>query len=201
MPMRPMLGIFLGALLSASTLAGAQSLEDATRAFDKKEYEKARAMLEQLTTQGNPEAEFKLAGMYVDGIGIPRNPQRGIALYESAARKGNAAAQFFLAMELAEGKLMKEDKKRSVALLRTSAKLKHGGAQVALCMELGSESSKYYDAVEAYAWCEASSNKGHRRSGDAGRKAKSLLKEIQEKSGAQGVQAARIRAEQVKKAY
>lgn len=191
----------LAVLLGAGELACAQTMDEANRAYDKKEYAKARDVLEKLSAQGVAEAEFKLAGMYVDAVGIARNTQRGIALYESAGRKGHAGALFFLATELANGGLMKEDKKRSVALLRTSAKLKHAGAQAALCMELSRESSKFYDAVEGYAWCEAASKKNHKLAGDAGRRAKDTLEKIQSKLGAQAVPEAKSRAARYARDY
>jgi TPR repeat protein len=200
--MRPLISICLAFLLGASQLAGAQTLDDANRALEKKEYEKARVILEKLATQqGIAEAEFKLAGMYVDAVGIRRNTQRGIALYESAAMKRHTGAQFFLATELANGVLMPPDKKRSVGLLRTAAKLKHAGAQVALCMELSSDFSKYFDAVEAYAWCEAASKKNHKLAGDAGRRGKDTLEKIQSRLGAQAVPEAKARAARYAKEY
>jgi hypothetical protein len=72
--MRTLLLICLALLLGASPLAGAQTMDDANRHYEKKEYEQARAALEKLSMAGVTEAEFKLAGMYVDAIGIPRNP-------------------------------------------------------------------------------------------------------------------------------
>jgi TPR repeat protein len=193
--------ICLASLLAASQLAGAQTLDDANRAYEKKEYPKARDVLEQLATQGNTEAEFKLAGMYVDAVGIPRNTERGIALYESAARKGHPSAMYFLATELGKGGLVRQDKKRSAALMRTAAKLKHVGAQVALCMELSSDFSKDYDAVEAYAWCQTASQKDHKLAEDAGRRAKDALDKIQSRQGAQAVLEAKVRAANYARLY
>jgi TPR repeat protein len=199
--MRPLIFIFLAFLLGASRFAGAQTLGDANRLYERGQYEKARVILEKLTAEGNAEAEFRLANMYVNAVGIPRNTQRGIALYESAARKGYPAALYFLATELAKGELMPPDKKRSVALLRTAAKLKHAGAQVALCMELSDEFSKYYDALEAYAWCEVAAKKGHKQSREAARQAKDTLLKIDAKLGTAAVQQAKSRAAGYATAY
>lgn len=199
--MRTLTLICLAFLLGASRLAGAQTLDDANRAYEKREYAKARDILEKLSAQGVTEAEFRLAGMYVDAVGIPRNAQRGMVLYESAARKGHAGAMFFLATELAHGGLIAPDTKRSMALLRTAAKLKHAGAQVALCMELSSDFSKYYDAMEGYAWCETASKKNHKLAGDAVRRAKDTLEKIQSRQGATGVLQAKAGAARYAKEY
>jgi TPR repeat protein len=199
--MRALTLICLAFVLGASRLAGAQTLDEANRYYERRDYGKAREILEKLSAQGITEAEFKLAGMYVDAVGIPRNTQRGLALYESAGRKGHSGALFFLATELANGVLMPPDKKRSVALLRTAAKLKHAGAQVALCMELSSDFSKYYDAVEGYAWCETASKKSHKLAGDAVRRAKDTLEKIQSRQGAAGVLQAKAGAARYAKEY
>lgn len=201
MPMRPLLLICLTALLAASPPAGAQTLDDAARAVEKKEYARARDMLEKLAQQGNIEAEVRLADMYVRPMGIPKNTERGIALYESAARKGHPGALFILGTELIKGGLLKPDKKRALGLLFTSAKLKYAAAQVTLCFELSIEGTSFYNAVEAYAWCETASHKDHRQAREAGRRAKDLLRKIGEVQKAEDLHAAKIRAAGYAKAY
>lgn len=181
--MRPLRWMVLAALVGASPLAGAQTLEDARRSIDRKEHEKARDILEKLSAQGITEAEAALAEMYIRPIGIPRNTQRGIALYESAARKNHTESMFFLANELAKGGLVAQDRKRSMGLMRTAAKLKHAGAQFSMCVELGTEGGGFYDAVEAYAWCETCSKKKHKQADDAARRGKDTLAKIQAKQG------------------
>ena len=176
-------------------------MADADRALGNREYERARAMLESLARQGYTDAEFKLAGMYVDAVGIPRNLDRGMNLYKSAARKGHAGAMFFLATELNRGVLLKTDKKRALALLRTSSKLKNPAAQYALCEELSRETGDAYDPAEAYAWCVTSTNRSHKNAGEAARLGKSILAKLQESKGAEAVQEARNRAANYTKAY
>jgi len=199
--MRAVTLICLAFVLGASRFAGAQTLDEAIRYYEKADYGKAREILEKLSTQGVTEAEFRLANMYVDAVGVPRNTQRAIQLYESAGRKGHPGALFFLATELASGVLMPPDKQRSVALLRTAAKLKSVPAQIALCMELSSDFSKQYDASEGYAWCETASKKSHKLAGDAIRRAKDTLEKIQSRKGAAGVLEAKARAARYAQMY
>src|SRR5262245_41701518 len=113
--MRLLPTILLACLLGASGLAAAQTVDGALAAIEKKDYEKARVMLEKLSVQGNAEAEFRLAEMYVRPIGIPRNVQRGVTLYESAVRENNAEAQFVYANELLKGEIVPADRKRALA--------------------------------------------------------------------------------------
>ena len=193
--------LFLAALLAASQTVAAQTLDDAIRSLDRKEYEKARVMLEKLATAGVTEAEFRLAEMYVRPLGVPRNTQRAMTLYETAARKGHPEALYVLATELIKGELIAADKKRAMGLLSTSAKLKYAGAQHALCMELSTEESKFYDADEAYAWCQASSSKKHKQADESARRGKDTLAKIQARKGAQAVNAAMARAARYTKTY
>jgi TPR repeat protein len=200
--MRLLLLIFLTALFAAGQPVAAQTLDDAIRSLDRKEYEKARTILEKLATAGNTEAEFRLAEMYVRPIGIPQNAQRGMTLYQSAAQKGHPEALFVLATELVKGALISPDKNRAMGLFRTSAKLKFAGAQHVMCMELSTDGSNYYDAEEAYAWCQASSSKKHKQADESTRRGKEVLAKIQQaKSGAEAANAAKARAAQYTKEY
>jgi TPR repeat protein len=199
--MRLLLSMFLAAALAASQPVAAQSLDEAVRSLDRKEYEKARFILEKLATAGNTEAEFRLAEMYVRPIGIPQNAQRGMALYESAARKGHPEALFILATELVKGTLISPDKNRAIGLFSTSAKLKFAGAQHAMCMELSTDGSKFYDAEEAYAWCQVSSSKKHAQADESAKRGKDTLAKIQAKLGVEGVNAAKARAARYTKDY
>ena len=201
MPMRLLSLMFLTALLAASQTVAAQTLDDAIRSLDRKEYEKARVMLEKLATAGITEAEFRLAEIYVRPLGVPRNIERGMTLYESAGRKGHPEALYVLATELIKGELIAPDKKRAMGLLSTSAKLKYAAAQHALCMELSSDGSKFYDAEESYAWCQASSGKKHKQADESAKRGKDTLAKIQAGKGAAAVNAAKARAARYAKEY
>ena len=201
MPMRPLLFVCLTTLLAASQPVVAQTLDEAVRSLDRKEYEKARFILEKLAQAGNTEAEFRLAEMYVRPIGIPQNAQRGMALYESAAQKGHPEALFALATELEKGALISPDKKRAMGLMSTSAKLKFLAAQHAMCMELSTDGSKFYDAEEAYAWCQVSAGKKHKQADESAKRGKDTLAKIQAKGGAEAVNAAKARAARYAKSY
>jgi len=193
--------LFLTCLLAASPPAAAQTLAEAVQLLEKKEYVKARDLLEKVVLQGNVQAEVMLADMYMRPTGIPRNTVRGMALYQTAANKGNPEAQFALATEYNKGDIVPQDKKRAMGLWRTSAKLKHPGAQFVLCVEESTDGSKYYDIEEAYAWCETSAGKKHKQSGDAAKRSKEALKKVEAKGGVKAVEAAKARALRYAKAY
>ena len=188
-------------LLAASCVAGAQTMDDAVQAFEKKDYEKARVILEKLAAKGDSEAQASLAEMYLRPIGIPRDPKRGIELLEAAAKNGHAEAQFILGTELFKGVLMAPDKNRGLSLLLASARQKYAYAQYGLCVELSTDESQFYDAVQAYAWCRTSATKNHKLAERAGQRGNETLGKILVKQGMDAVQAAKIRAASYERQY
>lgn len=181
-------------LCSASGMAAAQSLDQAIEHLKNNEYGKATPILEKLAADGVAEAQFQLGAMYMGGIGVSRNTEKGISLHETASGKGHAGAQFVLATELFKGQLIAADRRRAVSLLLSSAKQKYAYAQFALCVELSTDGSEYYDAIEAYAWCESSAKKDHRQAERAGRRGAETLGKILVRQGTDAVQVAKTRA-------
>lgn len=76
------------------------ALEPARAALRTLQFDKARALLTTLGNAGNPEAEYLLGLMYLNGVGVILDPARGVALIRSAAERGSAAAAYVLAGEL-----------------------------------------------------------------------------------------------------
>ena len=61
--------------------------------FEKKLLQKAQA--------GDPEAQYKLAGLYLSGeYGFPQDKQTAVDWYTKAARRGSKEALIMLAVEL-----------------------------------------------------------------------------------------------------
>jgi len=57
------------------------------------DYDKAFKFLKKSTNQGNLDAQYKLAGMYLYGTGVKRDSKKGMDLYEDAAEKGHIQSQ------------------------------------------------------------------------------------------------------------
>ena len=53
-----------------------------------KQYDQAVLVLESLIKDGESCAEYQLGRMYVDGLGVARNREKGTALINSAEQKG-----------------------------------------------------------------------------------------------------------------
>src|SRR5258707_624016 len=76
------------------------ALEPARAALRTLQFDKAAALLTTLGNAGNPQAEYLLGLMYLNGVGVMLDPARGVTLIRSAAERGSAAAAYVLAGEL-----------------------------------------------------------------------------------------------------
>ena len=70
--------------------------------------------------RGDPRAENKLALLYTEGLGVPRNPEMAIALFRRSAAQGYAPAMAILGGMYAEGIGMERDDVRAQALLQAA---------------------------------------------------------------------------------
>jgi TPR repeat protein len=82
------------ALLLGLQAASADELKQAQRAFRDGDHAGAAAIFQPLARQGNPIAQFNLAVMYDDGIGLPQNLALALTWYERAAEAGLVDGQY-----------------------------------------------------------------------------------------------------------
>jgi TPR repeat protein len=181
-------------LTGTSNAADRSSMDEAIAHLKNTDYEKAVPILKKLSAEGVTEAQVQLAVLYIGGIGVPRNAEAGMELYVTASGKGNSTTQFVLATELFKGQLIPPDRKRALSLLLSSAKQRYALAQFGLCVEQSIDESEFYDAIEAYAWCVASSKKDHNYSRRAAQRATETLGKILVRQGAESVQVAKTLA-------
>jgi ankyrin repeat protein len=101
-PIRRLLAGICCALLAAHALpsaapAAARQVRLKLRLL---QFDKAMELLGSLSRAGNPDAQYLLALMYLNGVGTGPDPQRARDLLQSAAEHGQAAAAYVLAAEL-----------------------------------------------------------------------------------------------------
>ena len=77
------------------------SLEPARAALRTLQFDKAIRLLDAAVKAGNPDAQYLLGLMYLNGVGTVSDPERAKALLRSAAEHGQGAAAYVLAGELA----------------------------------------------------------------------------------------------------
>lgn len=73
--------------------AKADSMSDALRALDEGNHAKAAKLFKPLAAKGNAVAQFKLATLYYNGKGVPKNLKEAAKLYRLSAEQGHVVAQ------------------------------------------------------------------------------------------------------------
>ncbi len=129
MRVRPLLGaLSLFALLEASPLFAAD-LAGALAALERGDYAAAVPQLDELAGRGDAVAITKLATLYQEGRGVPRDATRAAMLYEQAAARGNADAQYNLGNMYLLGEGVPQDDDWAFTYYREAAKQGHAMAQ------------------------------------------------------------------------
>ncbi len=104
---------------------GAEGREDAfaraLAAYDSGRYGDAAGTWARLAENGNVDAMAALAGLYRQGLGVPRDAARAAALYRRAGLAGHVIAQVNLGEMLAQGIGVARDPGRAWAWLRRAA--------------------------------------------------------------------------------
>ena len=104
---------------------GAGGAEDgfarALAAYDSGRYGDAAGTWARLAENGNVDAMAALAGLYRQGLGVPRDAGRAAALYRRAGLAGHVIAQANLGEMLAQGIGVPRDPGRAWAWLRRAA--------------------------------------------------------------------------------
>ena len=99
---RHYLSVLLISLLLSQPVCsdGEKSLAEVETLIRMRDYAGAAHRLEPLAARGNPEAQYRLAGLYRVGRGVRKNVDKAGSLYLEAALAGHADAQFSLALLL-----------------------------------------------------------------------------------------------------
>ncbi|HVO82841.1 MAG TPA: trypsin-like peptidase domain-containing protein [Syntrophobacteria bacterium] len=110
---------------------------------------------------GNPEAEFNLALVYLQGDGIPRDAAKAAAWLEKSALQGYAQAQFRLARMYARGEGVPTDPAKAVEWMEKAAGQGHAEAQFDLAGMYARGEGVPTDPAKAVEWMERAGSQGH----------------------------------------
>ena len=75
-----------------------KSLDEIEKLIRLRDYPQAVSHLNPLVAKGNPEAQYRLAGLYRLGKGVIRNLDKATDLYHKSAQAGHAEAQYAIAL-------------------------------------------------------------------------------------------------------
>jgi hypothetical protein len=112
----------------------------------------ARRAFQAAADLGDAEGFYELGLLHRDGRGLPKSPERALALFRSAAKAGCAGAQYELALCLAE-----TDKAEAERWLSRAAKAGHAAAMTRLADLFGQR-----DPHAAHELLARAAQRGHR---------------------------------------
>ena len=93
----------------AFTLSFGATLEEATIAYNKGDYQTTKTIFEDLASKGDATAQHNLGVMYDFGKGVKQDYFKAKEWYEKAANQGHASAQYNLGVMYDFGKGVKQD--------------------------------------------------------------------------------------------
>jgi TPR repeat protein len=111
--------------------------------------------------QGDAEAQFKLAGMYYQGKGVPRDYGQAVIWIRKAADQGFADAQVKLGFMYFAGKGVPQDDGQAVAWYRKAAEQGHADAQYILGFKYALGRGVPQDDNLAAIWLRKAAEQGH----------------------------------------
>jgi TPR repeat protein len=113
-------GVLVAVLLSASS-AFAGAFEDAVAAYNQQDYATALRLFQSLAEQGDAKAQIRLASMYGNGDGVPKDAAEGVKWLRKAAEQGDALGQTVLGIDYEMGEGVPRDYAEGVKWLRKGA--------------------------------------------------------------------------------
>ena len=137
--------------------------EKALEFYNNEEYEKAYEIFEKLALEGNPDAQFNLALMYVEGQGVEQDYSKAVYWYTKSAEQGMVYAQHNLALMYVEGQGVEQDYSKAVYWYTKSAEQGIVGDQTLLGSIYSVGKGIKRDDVKAFYWYKKAAENGDER--------------------------------------
>ena len=186
--LRRLLAVLL-ALAAAPAAAG--DFQAGVAAAQAGDYGRALAEWKPLAEAGKRDAQFNLGLLYENGLGVPKDAAAAARWYLRAAEQDDREAQAYLAEMYANGLGIPRDDAEALRWYKRAGELGHPAAQynVGLFYALGRGVAP--DDIEGYAWLKVGEERGAKPTG--------LLETLEQNMSPERLQAARSRAEEVRK--
>jgi TPR repeat protein len=159
--------VFLGLTLSFLLGNGVAvaDYESAYSAYKAKDYKTAFKEMLPLAEKGNLDAQFHIAMMYYDGLGVKKDRSISVAWLTKGAIRGDMYAQTSLADKYFFGVGVEKNDKTAVKWYTESAEQGHGMAQVSLGRMYDNGRGVLRDFVRGYMWYNLGAYNGGFRGG------------------------------------
>ncbi len=112
--------VLLG-LVMTSTLIDAGPLEEGNRALQEHRYEDAYKLLLPEARKGNPNAQYNVALLLSQGMGVPKDESEGVRWYAKASASGDLDAAVNLGLMYQEGRGVAQDEREAFRLFLKAA--------------------------------------------------------------------------------
>ena len=109
---------------------------------------------------GDPDAQHDLALIYIQGLGVPRDPEAAAHWFGEAAQQGNANAQYNLGVMYEQGLGVPQDRIEALLLYLTAAEQGHVAAQYNAGLAYAEGNNIPRDFAEAHRWFSAAAEQG-----------------------------------------
>ncbi len=124
------------------------------------DYAAAAPWFRRAAEQGDAEAQYSLAVLYTNGLGVPRDVASALAWYRRSAAQGYARAQNNLAWFYANGQGVKRDLTRAAAWYRQAAEQGNAKAELSLGLLYRDGAGVPRDEVRARQWLRRAAAQG-----------------------------------------
>jgi len=127
-------------------------LSSGIAAFESKQFSRAAGLLAPLAEAGDAEAQYRVAIMAQNGLGMLANPLLAYRHMRAAAESGLSVAQHGLGFMFMEGECADKDPKRAVEWFTKAAEQGLAGSQTTLAMMYEEGRGVEKDMDEARKW-------------------------------------------------
>jgi len=127
-------------------------LSSGIAAFEAKHFSQAAALLSPLADLGNPDAQYRMAIMAQNGLGMVRNELLAYKYMKSAAEQDHALAQHGLGFMYMEGECVAKNAEMAAFWFRKAAEQGLAGSQTTLAMMYEEGRGVAQDLEEARKW-------------------------------------------------
>ena len=148
-------------LVLAVRSAVAADFSTAAQLYDRGDYEGALEQWQALANQGDMRAQHRLAQMFAEGVGVPRDDRAALRWFRQAAEQGSTEARYELALMYSLGRGVPRDRSRAAHWYGLLAEDGHVTAQYLLARMHETGSGVTRNLSRAIWWYRRAADQGH----------------------------------------
>jgi clan AA aspartic protease (TIGR02281 family) len=145
--------------MAAASVAG--PFEEATSAYQGRDYAAAMLILKPLADQGNAVAQYRVGMMYFRGEGVSKDYGEALTWFRKAADQGNAGAQFDIGVMYRNGQGVSQDYAESFQWYQSAADQGYLKAQMAIASMYHAGQGVQQNDAEALKWFGKAADQGN----------------------------------------